>query len=586
MSILAELSEIVGAAFAAAGVDASYGAVVVSQRPDLGQFQCNGALPAASEAGTNPRAIAERVVARLAEDDRFAEVSIAGPGFINLTISPDLLGAAAEQMRSAATFADPAEAPLEAVVDYGGPNVAKELHVGHLRVALLGESFKRTIRYAGHNATGDVHLGDWGTPMGQLIVELQREQPDLPYFDQNRTAGYPDEPPLPVEELNRLYPIASNRAKTDPEFAEAARQATFELQEGRPGYRALWDHFRTVSVEAMRRVYDDLGVHFERWDGEATVHDRIAPMVGKLRAAGVAVESEGALVIDVQEPDDTREIPPLILVKSDGGYNYHTTDLATIDGRAADGFDAMFYFVDLRQSDHFLQVFRAARKGGLVDPATLLEHAGNGTVNGPNGRPLRTRDGGLPLLRDLIADAQRLATARMDERGLALEYPDDERAEVARLVGLSALKFGDLQNHRASNYSFDLERFTSFDGKTGPYLLYGTVRMKSILREAAVRDMAPGAIGAPTGDSDANLMLRLLQFPEVVARAIEHRAPNHLAEHAYEIVADFNRFYENCHIIDEPDPITRTTWLGLVDLAHRQLTTTLDLLTIDVPERM
>jgi arginyl-tRNA synthetase len=586
MSILTELSEVVGAAFAAAGVDASFGMVVVSQRPDLGQFQCNGALPAAKQAGTNPRALAQQVVDSLEGDDRFAEISLAGPGFINLTVTADVLGRAAETMRTAPSLADPLEGHTKMVADYGGPNVAKELHVGHLRVALIGESFKRMAAYAGHDVTGDVHLGDWGTPMGQLIVELQREQPDLPYFDPERTTAYPTEPPVTVEELNRLYPVASQRAKDDPAVAEAARQATLELQDGRPGYRALWNHFRTSSIEAMRQVYDDLGVHFERWHGEATVHDRIAPMIERFIASGVAEKSDGALVVDVQEPGDTREIPPVILVKSDGGYNYYTTDLATIDGRADEGFEAMLYFVDLRQSDHFLQVFRAARRGELVPRETLLEHAGNGTVNNHDGRPLKTRDGDLPLLRDLIADAARLATMRMDERDLGIEYSEEERAEIARLVGLAALKFGDLQNHRTSNYAFDLERFTSFDGKTGPYLLYGSVRMKSILREATVRGLEPGTIGPPTAEADTNLMLRLLQFPEVLGRALDHRAPNHMAEHAYEIVADFNRFYENCHILDEADPTIRTTWLGLVELAERQLVTALRLLTIDVPERM
>ncbi len=586
MSLLSELSEIVGAAFALVGVDSSYGQVAVSSRPDLGQFQCNGALPAAQQVKANPRELAQKVVDTLNTDDRLSEVSIAGPGFINLTVAPAVVGTAADSQWTAVSLADPLPRPIKVIVDYGGPNVAKELHVGHLRPAIIGESFKRMIRYAGHDVTGDVHLGDWGTPMGQLIVELERQQPDLPYFDPARTDDFPAEPPVTVQELNQLYPVASQRTRDDPEVAEAARRATFELQEGRPGYRALWSHFRAISIDAMQAVYDELGVHFERWYGESTVHHRIAPMVERLVERGVAVESDGALIIAVEEEGETRELPPLILVKSDGGYNYHTTDLATIDDRVEDGFASILYFVDNRQSDHFEQVFRAARRGGLVPDDMQLEHAGNGTVNGGDGRPLKTRDGNLPLLRELASDAQRLALERMDERGMAAEYPVAERIEVARLVGLAALKYGDLQNHRASNYSFDLERFTSFEGKTGPYLLYGAVRMNSILRQAAGRELCCGPIGPPTVTQDTDLMLRLLQFPDVLDRAIEHRAPNHLAEHAYEIVAGFNRFYETCHVLDQPDPEIRSSWLGLVDLAHRQLTTVLDLLTIDVPERM
>ncbi len=586
MSILSELSTIVGAAFESAGVDAGYGQVVVSSRPDLGQFQCNGALPAAKKAKTSPRVLAEEVVNRLGGDARFTDVSLAGPGFINLTVAPVIIGTAAETIRVADSMAKPLKKPEKVVVDYGGPNVAKELHVGHIRTAIIGESFKRMVRYAGHNVTGDVHLGDWGTPIGQLIVELARNHPDLPYFDPDYEGEYPKDPPVSVEELNELYPVASRRAKEDPSVGNLARLATAELQDGRQGYLALWNHFRSTSIEAMQAIYGELGVNFDRWHGESTVHDRIVPMVERLRSAGVAVESDGALIIDIAEEGDTREIPPLILVKSDGGYNYHTTDLATIDGRVEEGFTSMFYFVDSRQSDHFEQVFRAARLGGIASRNTQLEHAGNGTVNGRDGRPLRTRDGNLPLLREVVADAQRLALERMDERGLAADYSESERRQVARLVGLAALKYGDLQNHRTSNYTFDLERFTSFEGKTGPYLLYGAVRMKSILREARIRGLDPGQIGPPQTDQDTNLMLRLLQFPEVLDRAIEHRAPNQLAEYAYEIVADFNRFYEKCHILDQPDEELRSTWLGLVDLAHRQLTTVLDLLTIETPGRM
>lgn len=586
MSLVNELTDLVADAFEAIGIDRSHGDVVVSQRPDLADFQCNGALPAAKAAGRNPREIAQDVVDRISGDGRLAEVSIAGPGFINLTVTDDALATAVRAVAADESFL--AGVPSRKVlVDYGGPNVAKELHVGHLRPAIIGESIKRALRFIGHEVVGDVHLGDWGLPMGQLIAQLRTEMPDLVYFDETFEGPYPDDSPVTVAELNRLYPTASGRAKADPDFAAEARQATFELQDGRPGYRALWEHFRRVSVDAMREVYDELGVHFERWYGEATVHDRIGPMIERLQAEQVAHESDGAVVIDVARPDDTKEVPPVVIVSSTGAYLYSTTDLATLEDRAADGFDDVMYFVDVRQGDHFEGVFRAARDGGLV-PADVvtLDHVGTGLVNGQDGKPLKTRDGDLPLLRSLVQDAMDLAKTRMDERGLATDYPEAERAEVARTVGLAALKYGDLQNHRTSNYTFDLERFTSFEGKTGPYLLYGAVRMASILREAAQRSISVGEVVTPAGDADRNLMLRLLRFGEIVHRSIDHRSPNHIAEHAYEIVAEFNRFYEACRILDEPDERQRAGWLGLVALTRSQLVALLDILAIEVPDRM
>ena len=408
---------------------------------------------------------------------------------------------------------------------------------------------------------------------------------DLAYFSVEPVDSYPEVSPVTVEELNEMYPLAAAHAEDDA-VAAAAREATFELQSGRPGYRALWEHFRRVSIDAMKEVYDDLDVAFERWHGEATVHDRIAPLVKRLLDEGVALMSDGAVVVNVAEPDDKKEFPPFVLVKSDGGYLYTTTDLATLEARAEDGFETVIYIVDMRQGDHFESLFRVARKGGVVPPSMTLEHPGNGTVNGPDGKPLRTRAGNLPLLRDLVTDAVALAMRRMDERGLAAELPEDERAAIARAVGLAALKYGDLSNHRASDYIFDLDRFTSFDGKTGPYLLYGAVRMQSILRETSQRSISSGPIVAPVKDHDRNLMLRLTRFPEAMERAIEHRAPNQLAEHAYELVADFNRFYDACHIIDEPDTTIQGSWLALVELTLRQLKTLLHLLLIEVPERM
>lgn len=587
MSLLDDLGALVGAAFASLGLDPGLGEVVPSQRPELAQFQCNGAMAAASAAKRSPRDIAGEIAAIVGEDERIDSVEIAGPGFINLTVTDATLSGAAEAMRSDERLGVvPPHGSHTVIVDHGGPNVAKSLHVGHLRPAIIGQAIKNAFSFAGYEAIGDVHLGDWGTPMGQLIAELERSHPDWPYFDADHTGPYPEDPPVTVAELEQLYPTAAGRAKEDPAFAEAARLATLELQSGRPGYRALWAHFRRESIEDMRAIYDRLGVHFDLWLGEASVHDRIAPMIERMRANGSAVESQGAIVVDVSRPDDKTEIPPLMLVKSDGAYTYGTTDMATIDERATDlGAETVIYVVDQRQSLHFEQVFRAARKGGIAPPGMVLDHTPFGTVNGLDGRPMKTRDGNLPRLGDLVTDVVARAMERMDERGLAAGYDDEERARIAWLVGVAALKFGDLSNHRTSDYIFDPERFTSFEGKTGPYLLYATVRIGSILRNAG-DDEQVGPIAKSTGGVDASLMLLLSRFPEVVARTTALRAPNHLAEYCYETSQAFNRFYEECHILSEQDPVQRASWLGLAALTRTVIVTSLDLLGIDVPERM
>ncbi len=587
-SLTTRLSSILGDAFTALGLDAGFGDVVVSSRPELAPFQCNGALGAAKAAGRNPRELAEAVVAAVDPAGIIAAMSVAGPGFINVDVSADHLAVAVGEMRYAPHLG--VAQPLEGrrvIVDYGGPNVAKTLHVGHLRPAIIGESVKRTLRYAGADAVGDVHLGDWGTSMGQVIALLEQQRPELPYFDAGATGPFPDESPVTVADLERLYPEAAARYKVDADFAAEARLATVKLQEGRPGYRALWQHFRDVSVDDMKVLFGDLNVSFELWYGESSVHDRIAAMIERIRREGVLQESDGALIVDVAEPGDTKEIPPLLLVKSDGGYLYSTTDLATVEERVDDlGADAVFYVVDARQALHFEQVFRAARKSGIAHEAVILEHDPFGTVNGPDGKPLRTRDGDLPGLRTLIDAAVDRATARLAENDLATEYPEAERQAIAKTVGIAALKYGDLQNHRTSDYVFDLDRFVSFEGKTGPYLLYSAVRIQSILRNASARGVTPGDVLPPIHTAERGLMLRIARFPDVLARSVEFRSPNHIAEYAYEVATDFNRFYEACHILNEPDPARQASWLALVALALRLLRTLLDLLAIDVPERM
>ncbi len=588
MALRRDLAELFGAAFSQMGLEPSHGDVVPSQRPDLGQFQCNGAMAAARQAKRAPRDIAADIIEIVRADPRIAQLEIAGPGFINIVVTDEFLAAALSEL------ADDVRLGVLAlngddhwILDYGGPNVAKELHVGHLRTAIIGESIKRTMRFAGARVTSDVHLGDWGVQMGQLLMEVRNEHPGLVYFDEDYRGPYPEESPVTIEDLQRLYPISSERMKVEPAFAASARQATVDLQAGRRGYRALWQHFRDVSVDAIGRVYDDLDVTFDVWLGESSVHDRIGPMVERLESAGVAVPSEGAIVVHVNDDDEEHQIPPLMLVKSDGGYAYATTDLATVEERVEDleGTGAI-YVVDARQSLHFEQVFRAARKGGIAPEPFVLEHAKIGTVNGLDGSPLRTRDGDLPLLRDLLADIESIAIASMETKGLAADYPEGERAEIAWLVGMAAVKFGDLSNHRTSSYIFDLERFSSFEGRTGPYLLYVAVRIASLLKKATEVDLAPGRILPPAHESEKALLLKISEFADAVERAVALRAPNHVAEYCYELSGAFNRFYEQCHILSEEDEARRASWLAVAALTRRVVMTSLDLLGISVPERM
>ena len=587
MSVLSDLSGLVGAGFEAVGLDASYGAVVVSNRPDLGQFQCNGALAAARQARRNPREIAASVVGEIGDDSGLADVSLAGPGFINLALTDAALSGYVSAMADDARLGVPTAAePLDVIVDYAGPNVAKAMHVGHLRATIIGDSLKRLFRFAGHRVLGDAHFGDWGLQMGMLIVAAREHLPHLHHLDESSEGPYPDPPPITLGDLQEWYPAIAARVGQDEAVATDARRATRDLQSGRPGYEALWEHFVRVSRESQERDFADLGVEFDLWYGESTVRHRLRPMVDDAVARGVAVRSEGAVVVDVGEPGDRTEISPLILETSHGAFLYGTTDLATLAMRVDElHADLILYVVDARQAYHFEQVFRAARRTGAVGEA-VLEHIRFGTMNSRDGTPFKTRAGGVLRLQDLIGMVTKAATARLEESDLAAGYPEEERSTIARQVGIAALKFGDLINNRTSNYVFDLRRFTSLEGKTGPYLQMAAVRMGSILDKAAGRGFAPGAVLPPTAEVERRLMLRMLQLPEVTGRAAELRAPNHLAEYAYELASDFSRFYEACHILTEPDSGRRASWLALVLSNRRTLALLLDLLGIEVPDRM
>ncbi|HEX4026989.1 MAG TPA: arginine--tRNA ligase [Rhizomicrobium sp.] len=591
-SLTAELSRIAGQAFAAEGLAESFGQVQASDRPDLAPFQCNGALAAAkflsgrpadgSPAGTktNPRALAEKIAARLRAEGIFSKVEIAGPGFLNLDLVDEALDA-----RVAAEPKPQGRNGKTVVIDFGGPNVAKPMHVGHLRSSIIGDCLQRLYRANGWRVISDVHLGDWGLQMGQLISEIEIEGTAPLYFDANFTGPYPEESPVGMDDLETLYPRASAACKADPARLEAARRATVDLQAGRPGYRALWRHFVTVSERGLEREFGALGVRFDLWNGESSVDALIAPMIEDLKRRGLASMSEGALVVDVARDDDKKPMPPLILVKSEGGVLYGTTDLATVIERVREyDPDLILYVVDHRQHGHFEQVFRAAQKAGLSGKAHL-EHVGYGTMNGPDGKPFKTRAGGVMKLHDLIAMAKAEAETRLAEAGIGADYPAQERAEIARKVGIATIKFADLSNHRITDYIFDLERFSKFEGKTGPYLQYAAVRIQSMLRKAAEQGAKMGA-PAIHSPEERKLVLKLLTLGDALAAAEEKRAPNMLCEYAFELAQDFSRFYGAHHVLSETDEALRAARLGLCARVLAVLAQVLDLLGIEIPERM
>lgn len=580
------VSGLVADAFESAGLARDYGSTLPSNRPDLGQFQCNGAMAAAKKAGRNPRDLAAELVEKLEKQPIFSQVSIAGPGFINISLTDDFiakhLAGLADDPRCG--MPGPSEA-MRVILDYGGPNVAKPMHVGHLRATIIGDCLRRIADFVGHDTKSDVHLGDWGLPMGMLINELELTRADLPYFDPASSGPYPSESPVTLEDLEALYPKAAAACKADPARLEAARQATAELQAGRPGYRALWQHFVDISIASMRREFDALGVHFDLYKGEADVHDLIEPMIADFKAKGIAEESSGALIVRVALPGDKKEIPPLILLKSDGSVMYGTTDLATIVDRVQSFHPELsLYIVDQRQHLHFEQVFRAAKLSG-IDEAGALEHIGFGTMNGPDGKPFKTRAGGVMRLHDLIEMAHGQALTRLSEAGLAKDFDEEEKNVIARKVGIAAIKFADLSNERLTNYIFDLERFTQFEGRTGPYLQYTAVRIKSLLAKAEERGEHPGALLPPV-DEERDLELLLAGFPDTVALAWGKREPHHLCDYAFRLAQAFSRFYQSCHILSDPNAELRASRLALAALTHRVLSQLLDLLGIEVPARM
>ena len=585
--LIEEMNERAAQAFERAGYDPSYGKTTVSNRPDLCEYQCNGAMAAAKAYKKAPIQIAEAVAAELKKEDMFEEVSAVKPGFINIKLDRGYLARYLMKMgQDSHLSVSPAEEPKTIIIDYGGPNVAKPLHVGHLRSAIIGESIKRMGRFLGHKVIGDVHLGDWGLQMGLIITELQERKPELPYFDASFTGPYPEEAPFTIGELEEIYPAASARSKEDEEYRNRALEATHQLQEGRPGYMALWNHIMEVSVTDLKKNYKKLDVEFDLWKKESDAQPYIPDMVEKMKEEGYAYEDQGALIVDVSEETDTKEVPPCILLKTDGASLYTTTDLATIVERVKlfDP-DEILYVVDKRQEMHFVQVFRCARKTGLVKPETRLSFLGFGTMNGKDGKPFKTREGGVMRLERLISEINGEMYKKIVENR---SVKDTDAEKTAEIVGLSAIKYGDLSNQASKDYVFDVDRFTSFEGNTGPYILYTIVRIKSILNRYLEEGGAleNSEILPAASEGEKTLMLAAVRFGTMIENAFEEKAPHKICSYIYELANEFNRFYHETKILTEEDPRQKASWLALLELVRQILETSIDLLGFSAPERM
>ena len=592
--ILDLITDEVTKAFTECGYDAKYAKVTLSNRPDLCEYQCNGAMAAAKEYKKAPFMIADEVVEKLAANPIFAMAESVKPGFLNLKIDEAYLADyVAKMQEDEGRFGcEKTEAPKTIMIDYGGPNVAKPLHVGHLRSAIIGESVKRIGKFMGHNVIGDVHLGDWGLQMGLIITELKQRRPELVYFDDTYTGEYPEEAPFTISELEEIYPTASKKSKEDETYKEAAMQATFELQHGKRGYQALLKHILNVSVTDLKRNYANLNVSFELWKGESDAQPYIPDMVQKMKDDGFAYISDGALVVDVKEDTDTKEIPPCMILKSDGASLYNTTDLATMVWRMKDyNPDELIYVVDKRQELYFTQVFRCARKTGIVKPETELKFLGFGTMNGKDGRPFKTRDGGVMRLEHLISGINEEMLAKIQENqktkenlGISIE----EAENTAKMVALAAIKYGDLSNQASKDYIFDIDRFTSFEGNTGPYILYTIVRIKSILNKyhGLGKDDSGAVIEAAHSKSEKDLMLELSKFNAVMESAFEETAPHKICSYIYDLANAFNSFYHGTKIMSEENETVQKSYIRLLELTKSVLETCIDVLGFSAPERM
>ena len=581
------IAEELAAAFEAAGYDRNYAKVTLSNRPDLCEYQCNGAMAGAKAYHKAPIMIAQDVVAKLEGSGCFCDVQAVNPGFINLKLDERFVADYLDEMETDEDLGlNKTDNPKMIVIDYGGPNVAKPLHVGHLRSAIIGESVKRISRKMGHNVLGDIHLGDWGYQMGLIITELKKRKPELPYFDENFKGEYPAEAPFTISELEEIYPTASGKAKEDEEYRERALHATYLLQNGHKGYTAIWNHIMHVSVNDLKKNYANLNVDFDLWKGESDAQAYIPDMIERLKKEGFAHVDDGALVIDVQEESDTKEIPPCMIQKSDGASLYGTTDLATLVQRVEDYHpDKVIYVVDKRQELHFVQVFRAAKKTGIVPSETELKFLGFGTMNGKDGKPFKTREGGVMRLENLIAEIQEEMYKKITDNRTVEE---EEAKNTAKTVGMAAIKYGDLSNQASKDYVFDVDRFTSFEGNTGPYILYTIVRIKSILNKYQEEGKAVTGlkVNQQSGESEKALMLALVKYNEMMENAYEELAPHKICAYIYDLANAFNHFYHETKILAEENEAKKQGYIALLILTKKVLESCIDVLGFEAPERM
>ena len=592
-TVIEEIEQIVKTAFEESGYDGSYARISVSNRPDLCEYQCNGAMAAAKKYGKAPFMIADDVVAKLVDNAVFKSIESVKPGFINIILSEDFMSGYLNKMAVEDRFGYvPSVTDKTVIVDYGGANAAKPLHVGHLRSAVIGESVKRIQKFAGNKVIGDVHLGDWGLQMGLIIEELRDRKPELPYFDDSFTGEYPAEAPFTISELEEIYPAASAKSKENAEFLERAHNATLKLQSGDRACTAIWNHIMAVSKADLKKNYDNLNVSFDLWKGESDAQVYIPDMIQDMIDKGLAYESQGATVVDIQEETDTKELPPCIIRKSDGAALYATSDLATLVEREKDfNPDRYIYLADKRQELHFTQVFRVAKKAGIVKPDAELTFLGFGTMNGKDGKPFKTRSGGVMRLENLISDIQDAVLLKMNENSEKKGQTDidkDEAEATAKIVGLAALKYGDLSNQASKDYVFDVDRFASFEGNTGPYILYTIVRIKSILTKykASSGNMDSLSIKLSSSDSEKNLALALVKFQEIVNSAYIENAPHKICQYIYDVSNAFNGFYHDTKILSETDEDKKKGYIALISLTKDILLTCIGLLGIECPERM
>ena len=585
--LIDRIGDVLAEGFEQAGYDRAYGKVTISNRPDLCEYQCNGAMAGAKIYRKAPIMIAGDVVEKIRDQECFEEVTAVNPGFINLKLDREYVAEYLRQMALSDKMGlEESGDPKKIVIDYGGPNVAKPLHVGHLRSAIIGESIKRIARKMGHEVLGDIHLGDWGYQMGLIITELKARKPELPYFQEDYEGEYPEEAPFTISELEEIYPTASLKAKEDEAYREEALHATYLLQNGHRGYTAVWNHIMHVSVTDLKKNYANLNVEFDLWKGESDAQADIPDMIERLKAEGYAHMDEGALVIDVQEETDTKEVPPCMIQKSDGASLYGTTDLATMVQRMRDYHpDQIIYVVDKRQELHFVQVFRSAKKTGIVPSETELTFLGFGTMNGKDGKPFKTREGGVMRLENLIAEIEEEMLKKIMENRTVEEQ---EAKQTAKTVGLAAIKYGDLSNQASKDYVFDVDRFTSFEGNTGPYILYTIVRIKSILNKYQAEGGVPEevVIQAASGDSEKALMLEVLKYNEVMETAYAELAPHKICAYVYDLANAFNRFYHETKILAEEDTEKKQGYIALLLLTRRVLESCIDVLGFEAPERM